>query len=56
MDFGGREEDSFWQLIASLSKKPMANMAAGNDTKGGVNWQNKFGQAWKQSDNRGFYL
>ena len=34
----------------------MANLASGNDTKGGVNWQSKFGQAWKQSDNRGFYM
>ena len=34
----------------------MLNMNAGNDTKGGVKWQSKFGQAWKQSDNRGFYF
>ena len=34
----------------------MAAPFAGNDTRGGANWQSKFGQSWKQSGNRGFYL
>jgi hypothetical protein len=43
------------RLIYSASWASSCRMA-GNDTRGGANWQSKFGQSWKQSDNRGFYL
>ena len=51
---GERGERSSWFAVALEESFDMATGSM--DTKGGENWKVKFGNAWKQSDSRGFYF